>query len=180
MDWLEYHCVQSRLDSCVPACAAMATAWAQRRRDAAALELDWIRRLLVPECFGTTLACLRPFGFFCRYERDVSGIAAEPVTASVLALLEMEISLRPILVTVLPGPLLGEHWMRRGPLGPLVQSPDQPLPWHSVLLVATERDGRQIRYLDPFFGPEAQPFSISRSAFANAWTGHRAFLQDPG
>jgi hypothetical protein len=123
----------------VPACAAMATAWAQRRGDAAALELDWIRRLLTPGCFGTTLGCLRPYGFFYRYERDVSGNATDPVTASV-----------------------------------------QPRPWHSVLLVATERDGRQIHYLDPFFGPEAQPFSISRSDFANAWTGHRSFLQDQG
>lgn len=177
MRWQDYHCIQSRLDSCVPACAAMATAWAEQRPDAATRELEWISRLLVPDYFGTTLDCLRPFGFFYRYERDASESAADPVTASVLALLELELALRPVLVTVLPGPLLRDHWTMRGPLGPLVQSPDQPLPWHSVLLVATERDGRELRYLDPFFGPEDQPFSISRGDFANAWTGHRAYLQ---
>lgn len=131
---------------------------------------------------GMALHELRAHGFVYRCELDITQDANDAITATTLELLGAALATQPVIVTVHPGPLLrgqpDEFWRTRGAHGFLIQSPDQPAPWHAVLLIGVERRPPRFVYLDPFFAATGdsfmQPFCIRRVDFASAWIGEMA------
>lgn len=148
---------------------------AQELRNAAAMPLDGA---------GMALNGLLAHGFAVHGPPGVTQCAGDRTTATVLAILDAELTRRPLIVTAYPGPLLGDRWSASGVHGRMVTAPDQALPWHAVVLIGVLRRPRGLWYLDPFF-PAAdagrdQPFFITRERFAYAWLGEWAAWSGAG